>query len=259
MSAWIAFAGASTVALLLAGWLWSTRRRGRGLEQALARAADDLEHLETAFSRFAPQGVVERLTEGAVEIPPSRREVTVMFADIAGFTGLSEQLDPAVMVPVLNDYFRRMSRVIREHHGHVSRIMGDGLMALFGALDKNTWQAADAVRAALAMREELARYNEELAAKSLPRLRFGIGVHRGEVVAAVIGSDDMMEFTVLGDSVNVAARVESLTRHHGVDILVTGSVREKLDERFRLRELPPTEVKGKSEPIATWAVERFDG
>jgi adenylate cyclase len=259
MSAWLALAVAAAVAVGLGAALWKSRRRSTALEQALTRATHNLEHLETAFARFAPENVVDRLAAGAREIRPERREVTVMFADLRGFTPLSERIDPAVIVPVLNDYFRRMSRVISEHHGHVSRIMGDGLMALFGALEPNAWHTPDAARAALAMREELRRYNDELQARALPALAFGVGLHRGEVVAAVVGSDHMMEFTVMGDVVNVAARIEALTRRLDADVLVTAAVRERLDERFKVREQPPSTVKGKSEPIVTWAIDAFEG
>jgi adenylate cyclase len=244
-------------ALVLALALHRSLARGRKLEHAMERANSDLEHLERAFTRFAPEDVVERLGQGATEIAPERREVTVMFADLVGFTGLSERVDPAVLVPVLNDYFSRMSSIIREHHGHVSRIMGDGLMALFGALEGNTWQTADAARAALAMRAELQAFNRDLTARGLPPLAFGVGVHRGEVLTAVLGSREMMEFTVMGDVVNIAARVEGLTRHHQVDILVTDEVRDRLDERFILRELPAVSVKGKTDPIRTWLVVDF--
>lgn len=245
--------------LVLALALRRAVQRGRKLESAVERANSDLVHLERAFTRFAPEDVVERLGQGATEIAPERREVTVMFADLVGFTGLSERVDPTVLVPVLNDYFSRMNTIIREYHGHVSRIMGDGLMALFGALDRNTWQTSDAVRAALAMRAELQALNRDLAARALPPLAFGVGVHRGEVLTAVVGSREMMEFTVMGDVVNIASRVETLTRLHQVDILVTDEVREHLDERFLLRELPALSVKGKAEPIRTWLVVEFRG
>ncbi len=177
-----------------------------------------------------------------------------MFADLVGFTPLSERVDPAILVPILNDYFTRMSRVIRDHHGHVSRLMGDGLMALWGALAHNPWQSADSVRAALAMRAELVALNQELAARALPELAFGVGLHGGEALAAVVGSREMMEFTVMGDMVNTAARIEALTRTHQVDILITDAVRAGLDDRFELRDLPPSPLKGKSEPIRTAAV-----
>jgi adenylate cyclase len=254
---WVALGAALGAALVLALVLARSRRRIGKLERAVTRASEDLERLERAFGRFAPEDVVEKLGQGAKEIAPERREVTIMFADLVGFTPMSERVDPAALIPVLNDYFRRMSRVIRDHHGHVSRIMGDGLMALFGALVPNSWQSADAVRAALAMRAALDELNVEIEKRGLPPLRFGVGLNRGEVVAAVVGSDQLMEFTVMGDAVNLAARVEGLTRAQGVDILVTDSVRDRLDDRFEVRELPPTAVKGKSEPIRTWAVVTF--
>ena len=254
MMGWFIGAAALCAVAVLATGLLRTKRHARRLEVALRRASDDLAHLEQAFARFAPADVVERLAHGATEIAPERREVTVMFADLVGFTPLSERIDPGVLVAILNDYFRRMSRVIYDHHGHVSRIMGDGIMALWGALAANPWQSADAVRAALAMREELRALNSDLTAAALPVLAFGIGIHRGETLAAVVGSPEMMEFTVMGDTVNTAARVESLTRAHGVDILVTEAVRAGLDDRFVLRELPPALLKGKSEPVRTAAV-----
>lgn len=258
MNGWVGAALVGALAVVLGVLLLLRTRRARALEHALARSAEDLENLERAFSRFAPQGVVEKLTSGTRDIDPKRREVTVLFADIVGFTQLSESVDPGVLVPILNDYFRRMAGIIREHHGHVSRIMGDGLMALFGSLDTNRWQAPDAVRAALAMRAALLVLNQELRERSQLELQIGVGIHRGDCVAAVIGSHEMMEFTVLGDPVNVAARVEGLTRTHGVDVLVTDAVREQLDERFALVEMPPSPVKGKAEPMVTWAVEGFD-
>jgi len=151
-----------------------------------------------------------------------------------------------------------MNGALVAHHGHLSRLMGDGLMALFGALEKNPWQTADAVKAALAMRDALAAYNRQLEARGLARLEFGVGIHTGDVVAGVMGSDRFMEFTVIGDPVNVAARVEALTRVHSVDILVTEAVQQTLDPRFVVRPMPPVTVKGKSEPIATFAVDAFD-
>jgi adenylate cyclase len=159
---------------------------------------------------------------------------------------------------MLNGYFRAMNGALVAHHGHLSRLMGDGLMALFGALEHNPWQTSDAVKAALAMRAALAAYNDKLAARGLAKLEFGVGIHTGDVVAGVMGSDRFMEFTVIGDPVNIAARVEALTRVHQVDILVTEEVQKTLDPRFVVRPMPPVAVKGKSEPVATFAIESYD-
>jgi class 3 adenylate cyclase len=104
------------------------------------------------------------------------------------------------------------------------------------------------------MRAELVAYNAELAAEGLPALRLGIGLHRGSGIAGLVGSPELMQFTVVGTVVNVAARVQALTREHDVDILITPAVKQALDPRFAVRALPPRELKGIAEPVATFAV-----
>jgi adenylate cyclase len=253
----LAVAGALGVAVLGARQRKNLREMERHKE-ALGRTLARLEHIERAFQRFAPLEVVEKFAQGEAAHEPEYRDVTVMFADLQGFTPLSERIEPRVMVDMLNGYFRAMNRALAEHHGHLSRMMGDGLMALFGAFDHNPWQAADAVRAALSMRSALEEYNRTLAERGLPKLAFGIGINQGRAVAGVMGSDKLMEFTVIGDAVNLAARVEGLTRTLGVEILVTEAVRHALDHRFLVRRMPATAVKGKVEPVVTFAVDSFD-
>lgn len=238
------------------GYLWvRTRREAARLHARLDLATAELQRLQLAFTRFAPAAVVERIAGGGAPPTADHKDVTVLFADLVGFTQLGERLAPDVLVSMLNGYFTRMSRVITDHRGHTAKFIGDGLMALFGALEGNPWQADDAVHAALAMRAELERYNADLQAAGLPRLAFGVGIHRGIAVAGVIGSAELMEFTVIGNTVNVAARVEALTREHGVDILVTDAVRRTLDPRFRVREMPAQLVQGLSDPLVTFTVE----
>src|SRR5262249_40050394 len=156
------------------------------------------------------------------------KEITVLFADLQGFTALTEQLEPGRLVAVLNGYFALMSREIAAHRGHLAKFLGDGLLALFGTLEHNPWQAHDAVRAALAMRRALAESNTALAPDGVPPLRAGIGIHRGPVVAGVIGTAELVEYGVVGRTVNLASRVEQLTRVHAADILVTDAVRSAL-------------------------------
>jgi len=236
-----------------------TRRRIAVLETRLGDAAHELERLQHAFSRFAPAAVVDDIIALGVSTRSEKKEITVLFADLKEFTPLAERLDPDVLVRVLNDYFERMTRAIDAHRGHVAKFIGDGLLALFGAIEPNPWQTRDAVQAALAMRAALAQLNAELAGDGLPPLAFGVGIHRGTVVAGVIGSAALVEYGVIGSPVNVAARVERLTRVHGVDVLVTDVARAALDERFRLRAMPPAEVKGVAGALATFAVDGFDG
>jgi len=231
--------------------------RGR-LRRRLDAAGDELQRMQAAFGRFAPGAVVDRIVARGRPSDAERREVTVLFADLFGFTALSESLPPEALVALLNDYFGHMSRVIEQHRGQVAKFIGDGLMALFGAHEPNPWQANDAAHAALAMQRALGDFNAERAARGVPTLRVGIGIHAGPAVAGVLGSQALMEFTVIGRTVNLAARVERLTRTHDAAVLVTDAVRAQLDPRFRLELMPATAVRGVAEPVATWAVMGFD-
>jgi adenylate cyclase len=255
---WVAAGGGAASGLALLCVWWRTRREVSRLRERLETASMELQRLQIAFARFTPQEVIERIIASGVATSADKKEVTVLFADLVGFTRISERLDPAVLVQILNGHFARMSRVITEHRGHVSKFIGDGMLALFGALDANPWQANDAVHAGLAMRAALGEYNRELEAAGLPTLRMGIGLHRGVAVAGVVGSHELMEFTVIGNTVNLAARVERLTRVHQTDMLVTRAVKETLDPRFVLRELPAVPIRGISDPVVTFAVERFE-
>lgn len=240
----------------LAGAAIALRMRAerRRLRHRLEIAAGELQRLQTTFSHFTPSAVVEGIVASGRPTDAERREVTILFADLVAFTALSEILSPEVLVAVLNDYFVRMSRVIDEHRGHVAKFIGDGMMALFGALEPNPWQANDAVSAALAMQRALTAYNTELAARGLPLLRVGVGIHSGPAIAGLIGSHALLEFTVIGRTVNLAARVEHLTRVHQADVLITAAVRAGLDPRFVLEELPAHPVRGVAEPVVTYAV-----
>ena len=249
--------GLLVVAVVLAVALWRTRSELARLRERMEKASMTLQQLQLSFSRFAPREVVERIIARGVGTTAEKKEVTVLFADLVEFTSMSEKLDPDVLCELLNGYFARMSRAITEHQGHVSKFIGDGILALFGAFGPNPWQADDAVHAALAMQAALDAYNRELVLQSRPTLRVGIGIHRGVAVAGIFGSDELMEFTVIGNTVNLASRVEHLTRRHGVGVLVTPEVRQVIDSRFALRELPAAVVPGISEPVITYAVETF--
>jgi len=230
------------------------RLRIRDLGVRLELAAADLQRLQQSCARFAPANVVDRfLTDGAAT-GAERKEITALFADVVSYTALAERLPPAVLARVLNGYYQRMSDAITQHSGHVSTFVGDGILAYFGAFTPNPWQSDDAVRAALAMREALTSYNKELESEGLPPLAIGIGLHRGVVLAGLVGTRDRMEYACIGRTVNVAARVQGLTRTEERDILLTAAVREKLDPTLPLEPRPPATVKDIAEPIETFAV-----
>lgn len=251
---------AASALLLLAlafGW-WQQRRRTTALQRQLDLAAAELQQLQQACARLAPAGVVDRMVadglHGAADLPAERKVVTALFSDLVGFTALSEKLEPAVLARILDGYYQRISDAVHAHSGHVSTWLGDGMLAYFGALRPNPWQCADAVRAALAMVEAIRGYNDELARDGLPPLALGIGIHRGPGLAGMIGSRERREYGFVGRTVNLAARVQSLTRTHGVEILVTESVRAELGGAFVLEAMPPERVKGIDAPVPTWAV-----
>lgn len=255
MSPWLVPLGAFLVlASVLTVVAFTLRRERNTLRRQVEQGSRELERLQKSFSRFAPAVLVERIVDRGMTDSGERREVTVMFADIRGFTRLSETLDPAVVIEMLNGYFSRMSAVIRAHHGHVTRVMGDGIMSVFGALESNPWHPQDAVEAAIGMRRALAEYNEELKRRGLPELDCGIGIHCGNVVTGLVGSEELMEFTVMGDAVNVASRIEALTRELHADILVTDEVKSRLNGRFGMSKMPPARIKGKTDPVLTWTI-----
>lgn len=256
---WVAAALAVAALAISAVLAWRRADEVRLLRERLETASMELERLQRSFARFAPEEVVERIIARGVATGGERKEVTILFADLVGFTALSEAIDPGVLVRILNGHFERMNRAIRERRGYVSTFVGDGVLALFGALEPNPWQGDDAVHAALALRAELEAYNRELQAEGLPALSLGIGLHRGVGVAGLVGSQDLMEYTVVGRTINVAARVQDLTRSLDADILVTRELRDTLDARFAVRELEPQLVKGIAEPIDVFAVDRFEG
>lgn len=243
------------VLLALSVFAVRARRRAAQLERLLQAGQDKLEQLQRQFEHFLPADLVERLTDRYDDFAPERRQVTMLFADLRGFTAMCDQLDPAVTLGILNAYFQHMTDAIVRHHGHVTEFVGDGLLALFGALEPNPWQQRDAVLAALDMRAALARYNVTLREQGLPPLRFGVGVHGGEVIAGVIGTAGLSKFSVTGDPINVASRVEGLTSRFEVDVLISEDIAAALDARFRLRAMPAAHVKGKSQPMRTYTVE----
>jgi class 3 adenylate cyclase len=247
------------LAIVAGAWLVE-RRRSAALRAQIHATNAELEHLQRACSRLAPDGVVQRLIDapdGAGSgnpMAPERKVATALFADLVGYTALSERLEPAVLARVLNGYLQRMSDAIHEHRGHVSTFLGDGILAYFGALRPDPWQCGDAVSAALAMRAAIAEYNRELALEGLPPVGIGVGIHRGPGLAGLIGSRERMEFAFVGSTVNIAARVQGLTRVHGADILVTEDVRAELHDAFVLEPMPTEQVKGIADRVLTYAV-----
>ena len=159
----------AAIVVALSVLLIRQRMRNRKLERLLDHTNSRLEQLQLHFGRFTPQEVIEHLTEPDGSYAARMRSVTVLFADLKGFTKMCDNRDPAEVVSILNGYFQCMSEALANHHGQVTELMGDGMLTLFGALRSNPWQVQDAVMGALAMRKALVEYNEELRSNSKSR------------------------------------------------------------------------------------------
>jgi len=201
---------------------------------------------------FSPQ-VATLVAAGGVTSDAERREVTVLFADLRDFTRLAEGLDPRQVVVLLNRFHSAMVEVVFAHGGTLDKYLGDGLMVYFGAPVAQPDQAARAVRCALGMQQTLATLNRQGGALASPSLRMGIGVHTGLAVVGDIGAESRREFTVIGDAVNVAARLEQLTKQFELPVLVSASTVAATDGVMPFRLVDRVNLRGRAEAVEVYA------
>jgi adenylate cyclase len=180
--------------------------------------------------------------------------MTVLFSDIRGFTTMSEKGTPEDVVAQLNHLFTRMVGVVFHHHGTVDKFVGDMVMALYGAPLDDEDHADHAVQTALAMIGALQQMNVEWQSQGKPTLDIGIGINTGDMVAGNIGSDTIMSYTVIGDAVNLGARLESLNKEYGTRIIISEFTRARLKGQYDIHPLGDVVVKGKSQPVAIFEV-----
>jgi len=210
---------------------------------------EEREHVKDTFGRFVSRDVAEAVLAGRVPLEGEKREVSILFQDIRGFTALSEKLDPATLLNVLNRFFTEVVSAVEEEGGVVKQFTGDGVMALFGAPQAREDHAPRAVRAALGIVARLEHLNVTLGERGFPPLSIGIGIHMGVVVAGLIGPDERVEYGVVGEPVNLAARVEALTKDVGTTILVSSEIASRLGAEFTLGRTELLPVKGKTDPV----------
>lgn len=206
------------------------------------------------LSRFLPKQVVERVLRGEGALAPVQREVTILFSDIRDFTSLSESLPPRAVLELLDDYFGHMGHIVMEHGGIVNKFLGDGMLACWGVPDGDANHAVHAMQAALDMRKKLEEINAWREQRGEPPLRIGIGLHTGVVAAGMLGGAEQHEYTVIGDAVNLASRVEGLTKALGVDVLVSESTWRASEGRFQGERISEEHVRGRRESVVVYSL-----
>ncbi|MCA0250370.1 MAG: adenylate/guanylate cyclase domain-containing protein [Proteobacteria bacterium] len=214
----------------------------------LAGAARD--RVTNLFGQHVSPSVVERLLATQTEPPSELRTICVLFLDIRGFTAMTRQRPAAETVELLNAFFAEMIDVVDRHHGIINKFLGDGFLALFGAPLADPSAAQNALGAARAMIEAVEAWNKERPSQAL---RIGIGIHMGEAVTGVVGSPRRKEYTVIGDTVNLAARLEQLTKETGSQVLVSNSVHAAVAADGAV-DLGPLAIRGYDEKVQVWRV-----
>jgi adenylate cyclase len=219
----------------------------------MARSLREKEMIKRAFTRYVAREVVEEVLKDPEQLglTGERREVTVLFCDIRGFTPMAERLPPEEVVSLLNEFYTLMIETTFKHDGTLDKFLGDAVMAVFGAPIAHPDHAKRAVRTATDMRNGIAELNERRVALGKMPIGIGIGLSLGEVVAGTVGTEDRMEYTVIGDSVNLAARLVDNARPAG-RILISQSTYEAVRDFVDVKELGPLRVKGKEEEVEVY-------
>ncbi|WP_299080239.1 adenylate/guanylate cyclase domain-containing protein [uncultured Paraglaciecola sp.] len=229
--------------------------------QLYKNKADEAMRINQTFRKFVPKQFVDHLAKhGSDTLELGRAdedELAILFSDIRGFTSLSEEMSPQELMNFLNSYFLRMNEPIHNNNGFIDKFIGDAVMALFDRpTGNNTDKAQDAIRAALDLRYAINLYNQHRANCNYPPVNIGIGIHFGPVIIGTVGSDDRMDTTVIGDSVNIAYRLEALAPKYNADIVISAQTlkQAKVKELFEYRLLDWVRVKGRQAPIEVYEV-----
>jgi adenylate cyclase len=224
---------------------------------AMAKGLRERDTIKRAFSGYISRQVLEAIMEkgGVPVLKGERRRITVLFTDIRGFTAIAEGMTPEEVVEILSEYFDRMVEVLMRHQGTIDKFLGDGMMVIFGAPLDDPYQEEHAVLAAIEMQKELRKLCSEWETSGRRPIKMGIGINSGAAIVGNIGSEDHMEYTAIGDTVNLAARLESATKELGLDIAVSEQTYTAIRPIFQWKPVGTIAVRGRTEPVRAYSVE----
>ena len=221
----------------------------------MVRELKDKEKLRQTFGLHVGRRAAERILARDPGLSGVEEEITVMFVDMRSWTARASASPPAEVVEIMNEFFRVSVRAVEEEHrGMVNKYLGDGFMAIFGAGDSDSNHAREAVSAGREILRAVNDLNDELSRQGRAPIQIGIGIHSGPAIVGSVGSPQRLEFTAIGNTVNVASRIQGLTKTVGRPLLVTAAVRDRSADSFTFKELPPQEVRGIEGRVMIFAV-----
>lgn len=224
---------------------------------SMTEGLKERDKVKSLFSKFHGSSVAEDLINNDIGVGGQNRQVTVFFSDIRGFTAFSENRSPEEVVEMLNEYFEVMVGIINRNGGVVDKFIGDAIMAVWGAPKATPNDTANALTACIQMRQALVELNQRRASREQPPIKIGMGLHTGPAISGTIGSNERMEYTVIGDTVNMTSRIEASTKAFGTDLLVSQAVVDKVADGFLLNLAGAATVKGKTEPLNLFKVKGY--
>lgn len=211
--------------------------------------------IKETFGKYVAQEVRDEVLSGRIPLDGETKEVTVLFADLRDFTPMTESNDPKLVVKMMNSYFKEMAEAIQQEGGLVLQFLGDEIYAVFGAPVSRPDHPSRAFRAGLEMGKRLQILNRNFKEREWPILNHGIGIHTGEALAANIGSPDRLSYLLVGDTVNLASRLQGLTREFGAEMILSKSTLLRLEDQTGFKRLEEARVKGRSEPVEIYTVD----